>query len=331
MRIDTNFRQTDVSAAMTWLSSQVGAQLKKRISDLEARERKNPLFGFYCRRHFALEFALEEAQRHRRITNRFPRGDPYDLSYGFAVGAQRLYQNLDEFARRRFAGCIKDGIKGAYGLRPLAYEVQILTHLCRRGFDVECADLSGKANFDFLATRSDAQLEVECKTTAPDAGRKVHFQELSSLGGYILPTSRKLFATGEHHLIRIQVPDRLLPTDTSMKAIASLVEAAALNAGTASSEFATVEHRRVTTPAIGSLSDVEEQARAMFAVEFGVETGTIMYHDSKSGGGFVAVAVQSGRLDNVIDTLSERAKDAARQCTGTRPAVIAMQLVDMSR
>lgn len=331
MLVDTNFRRSDVPSAMTWLSSQIGGPLKKRVANLEDREGKNPLFGFYCRRHFALEFALEQAQRHRRTTNRFPRGDPYVLSYGFAFGAKRLYENLDVPARKRFAGCLQDGVKGVYGLRPLAYEIQILAHLCRWGFDVECADLSGKAKFDFLATRSGAQLEIECKTTAPDAGRKVHFEELSSLGGYILPTSRRLFATGGYHLIRIQVPDRLQATDTSMKAIASLVEAATSSAGTTTDEFATVEHRRVTTPAVGSLSDIEDQARAMFAAEFGVETGSIMYHGSTSGGGFVAVAVQSAKADNVIDKLSDRAKDASRQCTGTRPAVIAMQLVDMSR
>jgi hypothetical protein len=75
-------------------------------------------------------------------------------------------------------------------------EIQILTQLCRRGFDVVCIDLSGKANFDFLAPRSGAELEAECKTTAPDAGQKIHLDELTCLGGHLHPISQRLFETG---------------------------------------------------------------------------------------------------------------------------------------
>jgi Holliday junction resolvase len=330
MHIKTDFGPKDVPTALSWLGSQFGSALKKRVEDLEARAQRNPLFSFYAHQHFGLEFALEQARRHHRKTNRYPKGEPFDLSYGFAVTAQRLYENLDAEARVRFSGSMRDALRGQYGLRPVAYELQILTHLCRRGFDVVCMDLSGTANFDFLATRSGAELEVECKTTAPDAGLKVHLDEVTRLGGYLLPISRRLFEAGGHHLIQIQLPDRLLAHDTIMKNLTALVETAVLTGIAVMQDVAIVEYRRPAAPTQMPVSDIEEQARSMFRSEFHKDVGTILFHGNTSGGGFVAIAVQSLKQDSVIETVSQRAKEAAKQCSGARPAVIAMQLLEMS-
>jgi hypothetical protein len=38
--------------------------------------------------------------------------------------------------------------------------------------------------------------------------------------------------------------------------------------------------------------------------------------------------ITSAKADSVVDTISEEAKEAAEQCSGTRPALIALHLVD---
>jgi hypothetical protein len=38
--------------------------------------------------------------------------------------------------------------------------------------------------------------------------------------------------------------------------------------------------------------------------------------------------IRSAKEDSVVDTISEQAKEAAAQCSGTRPALIALHLVD---
>ena len=38
--------------------------------------------------------------------------------------------------------------------------------------------------------------------------------------------------------------------------------------------------------------------------------------------------ITSAKADSVVDTISEQAKEAAEQCSGTRPALIALHLVD---
>lgn len=328
MRIGTELRPCDIPAAMQWLSSQFGEQLKRRVANLESRATQNPLLN-YTQRYFSLEFSLERALHHRRVTNRYPKGDSYDLAYAFAVTGSRLWEKLDHQAQRRFSGCMRDGLKGPYGLRPLAYEIQVLTHLCRRGFDVECVDLNGTANFDFLATRYGESLEIECKTTAPDAGQKVHYDDVISLGGKLMPLLKRLNDEGGFHLIRIQVPDRLHPDNTKMTKIVDLVDAAVSSGTSRSNDLATIDYRRPQVQTLQRDSELEGRVRTMFRTEFQMEAGTILIH-SRIDENFVAVTVQSLKQATVFDALSRRAKDAAKQFSGTRPAVVLMQLLDMS-
>lgn len=39
--------------------------------------------------------------------------------------------------------------------------------------------------------------------------------------------------------------------------------------------------------------------------------------------------VTSAKVDSVVDTISEQAKEVAEQCSGPRPALIALHLVDL--
>lgn len=45
MRIDPNLYERDVPGVMGWLSAQIGNALKKRVENLEHRERENPLYA----------------------------------------------------------------------------------------------------------------------------------------------------------------------------------------------------------------------------------------------------------------------------------------------
>jgi hypothetical protein len=192
MQIDTSLHSRDLPEVMDWLGAKIGSPLKKRVEDLERRERENPLFRWYCRKAFSWEFALEEARRHRSLQGSFPRDSRFDVAYGFAAALQRVYRNLGEKGRNQLAGRLRGALKDQFGLRPLAYEIQVLTHLCRRGFDVKCMDLEGEAKYDFLAVQSDSRVEIECKTTTSDTGRRVHMSDVSQLGRYLWPAAKPI-------------------------------------------------------------------------------------------------------------------------------------------
>jgi hypothetical protein len=148
------------------------------------------------------------------------------LLYSFLVSAQRIRAELPQAAISRFEGALRGALKDSSGLRPFAYEVGIAAHLMQKNWDVEFADLCGTARFDILARQDNIEIEVECKTTSGDTGRKIHRQEVYRLANLILPTTQQLADTAGCHLVRVIIPNRLAPMDRKLAEIASIVASA---------------------------------------------------------------------------------------------------------
>jgi hypothetical protein len=128
MRISMDARPRDFEPALNWISCLVGAALDKRVAGFEAQERNNPLLATHFRETFALEFTLAKARRYRQNTGRLPKGQEYDLLYGFLVPAHRIHTALPADVRTPFEGRLRDVVNGTYGARPFAYEISIATH-----------------------------------------------------------------------------------------------------------------------------------------------------------------------------------------------------------
>jgi hypothetical protein len=73
--------------------------------------------------------------------------------------------------------------------------------------------------------------------------------------------------------------------------------------------------------------EAPEEAISFFEKRFGVQNTNVMFH-GRADFSIVAVIIVSSKADNVVDTISEEAKKAADQCSGKRPALIALHLVD---
>jgi hypothetical protein len=76
-----------------------------------------------------LECALAEARKYKKNTGRLPKGNEFDLLYGFLISARRIHAGLPQAAISRFEGALRGALKDSNGLRPFAYEVGIVTHL----------------------------------------------------------------------------------------------------------------------------------------------------------------------------------------------------------
>ena len=173
MRIGTDTRESDIEPAVNWISGLIGAAVDKRVLAYEQNERKTPLLiTSHFRDNFPLECALAKARKDKKNTGRLPKGDEFDLLYGFLISAQRIHAELPQAAISRFEGALRGALKDLSGLRPFAYELGIAAHLMRKKRDVEFADLCGTARFDFLARQDNVEIEVECKTTSGDTGRR---------------------------------------------------------------------------------------------------------------------------------------------------------------
>jgi hypothetical protein len=327
MRINTDALITDIEPAVNWIGGLIGAALDKRVAAFERQERGNPLLAAHFCENFALEFALAKVRKYRKSTGRLPKGEEYDPLYGFLIPAHRIHAALPPAAKTPFEGRLRDAVNGAYGARPFAYEISIGTHLMQKGWDVDFVDYSGAARFDFLARRGAAEIEVECKTTSNDTGRKIHRQEVSRLADLLLPVTKQLADQAGCHRILVTLPNRLGKSVEELSGIVSTVAAAVQQRASVSNDFVRMDY---TLEALDSWPEPErdpEAALAFFEERFGVRNAHLLFH-GRSGFSVVAVMITSAKADSVADTISEQAKEAAEQCSGTRPALIALHLVD---
>jgi hypothetical protein len=216
-------------------------------------------------------------------------------------------------------------VNGTNGARPFAYEISIATHLMQKGWDVQFIDYSGAARFDLLASQKGVEIEVECKTTSGDTGRKIHRQEVNRLADLLLPITRQLADEAGCHRILITIPDRLERSTQTLTNIASLVISAVQQKASASSDLAQVD---CTFDGLNRWPEPNDpDLLPFFERQFGVQNANLMFH-GRPNFSVVAVMIRSAKADSVVDTISGQAKEAADQCSGTRPALIALHLID---
>jgi hypothetical protein len=333
MRFNTEMFDRDIPRALNWLWSQIGPKLERRIKGFEHEQRRNPLLATYYRQTFPLEFSLVDAWRkyHSPVNAILPRGIEYDIAYGFAATTQRIYEALSPSAQKRLHGSLRDGATGAYGLRPLIYEMNMAAHLVNKGYDVECVDLESKGRVDFIASKNQIDFEMECKTTSPDKGRQVHRKEFNRLTYNLLSITAKLVDAGGCHVLRLTVPDRLQTNRHQLDEFRRLASSAVSN-GTASAKIGRAEYKVFNVNHWPVLHEVSESiARDFLEKLFGIGNRHVAWHYRAGPGlGVGLIAAESEKPDTVLDAIADDAKDAADQCTGNRPALIMMQLTDIT-
>jgi hypothetical protein len=326
MRISTDALPPHIEPAVNWISGLIGAALDKRVAGFERQERTNPLLASHFRENFALEFALAKARKYRKSTGRLPKGDEYDRLYSFLIPTHRIHAALPLDVKVPFEGRLRDAVNGTNGARPFAYEISIATHLMQKGWDVDFVDYSGAERFDLLARREAVEVEVECKTTSGDTGRKIHRQEVNRLADLLLPIAKQVADDAGCHRILISIPDRLGKSNEELSAISATVASAPQQKAPASGNFARVDYTFDGLDAWPE-PDINPDARAFFEDRFGVQNANLLFL-GRSRYSVVAVMIRSLKADSVVDAISTQAKEAADQCSGTRPALIALHLID---
>jgi hypothetical protein len=326
MRISTEALPQHIEPAVNWIGGLIGAALDKRVAGFEGQERTNPLLASHFRDNFALEFALAKARKYRKSTGRLPKGEQYDRLYGFLIPAYRIHAALPRDVKIPFEGRLRDAVNGINGARPFAYEIAMATHLMQKGWDVEFVDYSGAGRFDLLARRDVVEVEIECKTTSGDTGRKIHRQEVNRLADLLLPILQQLADDAGCHRILITIPDRLGKSTEELTSITASVALAALQKASASGDHARVDYT-FDDLAAWPEPDTDPDARSFFEQRFGVQNANLLFL-GRSGFSVVAVMIRSVKADNVVDAISAQTKEAADQCSGTRPALIALHLID---
>jgi hypothetical protein len=326
MRIDVEATRNDFEPALLWLVGHVGGPLRQRIKNFERHTKSSPMLAAHFRNTYPLEYALVDACNYRRNTGRVPTGGGYDALYNLAVPAMRIYQQLPRSGRRPFEGKLQDFVNGTYGSRPFAYEIGIATHLMQKGWDVEFCDLCGAEQFDFLARADGHEIEVECKTSSGDTGRKIHRQEVNRLGDMLKPVTERLADVAGCHLLRITVPDRLGKSPEELTELTELVRSV-IDKGEAVHEAGGVAYWREAVTGWPEPQDDLDGARRFFEPLLGGHNSHLFFH-ARRGHAVLVTKIASKKPDKVVGALSSDAVHAAKQCSGTRPALVTMHLID---
>jgi hypothetical protein len=71
----------------------------------------------------------------------------------------------------------------------------------------------------------------------------------------------------------------------------------------------------------------DPEAKSFFEQRFGISNAHLLFH-SRPNDAVVAVMIRSDKADTVVNAIADAAKEAADQCSGTRPALIALHLID---
>jgi len=228
--------------------------------------------------------------------------------------------------RKPFEGRLQAALNGAHGIRPFAYEISIATHVMQKGWDVEFADYAGSGQFDLLARMGSTEIEIECKATSGDTGRKIHRQEVNRLADLMLPTTQQLPDVPGCHLVSVTVPGRLGKSNAELSSIAAAVSVAALRNGSVHDPFCNVDYRLANVSGWPE-PPYDSSFLEFFEEQFGVGNSHVLFH-GRPGVSVVAVMIRSAQADSVVNAIADQAKKAGDQCSGKRPALILLHLID---
>lgn len=156
---------------------------------------------------------------------------------------------------------------------------------------------------------------------------KIHRQEANRLAQLLLPTTEALAEIRGCHRILIVVPDRLGRSNEELEGIAAAVATAVNRKGETEAPQAQVKYVFDGFDPWPEPGDDTMEAISFFERRFGRTNANLMFH-GRSGYSVVAVMIVSAKADSVVDAIAEEAKKAAGQCSGSRPALIALHLVD---
>src|SRR2546427_229981 len=121
----------------------------KRYRSLHDQVRANPLLASYFGDCHEVELRLGEFLDAARSTSPMTAtlADPRDYAlFSFIAPVVLIHEQLTDLGKNRVAGVLRDGLKS--DLRPFRSEIETVTHLMHRGFDVSLQDIDHGHGFD---------------------------------------------------------------------------------------------------------------------------------------------------------------------------------------
>ncbi|HYD61690.1 MAG TPA: hypothetical protein VEC35_15090 [Noviherbaspirillum sp.] len=340
MKFSIDVADTEVAQLLLDLVKINGIETwQRRFEWLQRELTDNPFMEHWLRERCSLEWTMNGILADPSLKV----GHPFRVTtlaqyelIGFAAGIVRCYDHLSERAQKRLRGILSDGLKEDKGLLSIQHEITTAVHLMSRGFDVEFRDLESGGGFDFLAKREDVELEVECKMFSADIGRKIHHRRAATFFKALATVVSETYSSATTGLIiDVTIPDRLTPASAQHLAIEQTVRTALISGEAITrNEHCAVKVRDFS---IGSSpfgkhpANIPREEIDQFVANC---TGRLNHHLMilfSPGKRAVILSVASEKKDEVLHAMHRQLREAAKgQFTKTRPAILAIQLHDLT-
>lgn len=246
------------------------------------------------------------------------------VSLNFAATAAEVHPRLSPKGRQVFEGRLRDSLKAETGFAPLYLELDLAQRLMDAGYDVEFADMEGRARYDLLFSHGAFAGEVECKSLSADAGRQIHRKDFYRFMEAIAPALTTHAEQRRREVLLITL-DARLPSNTPQQASLVKAVAALLHGGTQRTAQGDGFHLelRPFAEALGRVPLTDQKAFYKACGEAFGQNTHVAGGLTEDGG--CLVVMRSNREDDPSKPQLEAMRKAASQFTGERPAFIAIQ------
>lgn len=320
-------------------SAIVGSDVwERRIRQLNAEIRHNPLIEHHVRREYMVAYALERCGELLQRREYFPEPGPDTSDFYQALGFARQVLGMTDQATpleaQRMISRVRDAVVNPPAMRGLRLELAVATHFARRGHRLAWPEMIGAGTFDLLLPELGTDgLEIECKSISNDKGRSVHRREVLALLQQIQPLVRPICATLKVDLIVVvSVLQRLPTSKEALLAIANRVRNQIWLSQT--SQFIdgySVDVFQLDAGTLRAAMTPPGDMRAAISKVIGPGHREAMVFDARESGGALAVVIQGVRADDMLGATFETLRQAAkRQLTQSRAGLLVAGFEDLS-
>lgn len=341
MRFNASLTTDDIPSLLDRFLAIIGPDpWLRRYYSLREQVSRNPLLSPFTLERHALELTLANLLELRHQSRQLPidMTDPYHYRlFSFIAPVVLVYEQLTDAGKKRIAGILRGGLNADTGLAPFQSEIETVTQLMHRGFDVTFSDIDAGQRFDFLATRNDVEIEIEVKAASGDLGHKIHRRRMIDLSWHLQPVLQD--AGGKiqgGYLVRVILPSRLYGRVEFLREVANSVELALRTDNPIPGpEPCAVELHPfdLSQSPFGSPdpSTVNPTSLRQFVARESGHPNPHLFVLFRPGRAAVVVLVESLLKDKVVGGLMRELKQAAKtQFTRRRPSILIVQFLDLT-
>ena len=329
MKYSRNVDAGEVALAIMWFKYFLTERLERKVNGFEATGKDHPLLAEYYRNTFKLEYALVRLMREFVPGQPIPVHPTFSGPINFVVTFVRIYQGLSAVGKKKLTEALDGTFGQAYGMRPLEFEMTAAGHFFGKGCDVNFVDLENQGDFEFIVSKDDEELEIECKTISADAGRVIDQKGVCTVGEHV-----RSIVTGLHDLssriLTIKIKNRLcdLSSDALSNLYAAIPKALHGEPFVAHTDFVLtleVKPEFVLPSEITKETDVKK----FVGQKVGGLGKHVLLHAQKVSRNIICAVFESATPDVVLDFIAQKAAKAGRQFSHQRPSLVAIQIADM--